>query len=170
MPEPLIADGQVVVMHYTVRADDGEVLDASTPDDPMAYLQGAENIVQGLEKALAGKGVGFKGKVVVSPAEGYGEREDEEPDALPRNAFPPDMDIEPGMTFMAEGPNDEHAPIWVVAVEGDKVIVDSQHPLAGKTLHFEVEVIAIRAATTDELAHGHPHGPDGHGHHHGHDH
>jgi FKBP-type peptidyl-prolyl cis-trans isomerase SlyD len=170
MSEPLIADGQVVVMHYTLRADDGEVLDASTPDDPMAYLHGADNIVPGLEKALAGKAVGFKGKVMVSPAEGYGEREDEEPDALPRNAFPPDMEIEAGMTFMAEGPNDEHAPIWVVAVEGDQVIVDSQHPLAGKTLHFEVEVIAIRAATADELAHGHPHGPDGHGHHHDHHH
>jgi FKBP-type peptidyl-prolyl cis-trans isomerase SlyD len=167
MSESLIADGQVVVMHYTLRADDGEVLDASTPEDPMAYLHGAENIVPGLEKALAGKGVGFKGKVVVPPAEGYGEAEDSEPDAIPRKAFPPDMDIEPGMTFMAEGPNDEHAPIWVIAVEGDKVLVSSEHPLAGKTLHFEVEVIAIRAATKDELAHGHPHGPDGHGHHHG---
>jgi FKBP-type peptidyl-prolyl cis-trans isomerase SlyD len=166
MPEPLIADGQVVIMQYTLRADDGEVLDASTADEPMAYLHGAENIVPGLEKALTGKGVGYKGKVVVEPAEGYGEREDAEPDAIPRRAFPPEMDIEPGMTFMAEGPNGEHAPIWVLAVEDDKVIVDSQHPLAGRTLHFEVEVVGIRNATEDELAHGHPHGPDGHGHHH----
>lgn len=167
MPEPLIADGQVVVMQYTLRGDDGEVLDASTPDDPMAYLHGAENIVPGLEKALAGKGVGYKGKVTVSPAEGYGELDgDNEPDAIPRKAFPPDMDVEPGMTFMAEGQDGEHAPIWVVGVEGDKILVTSEHPLAGKTLHFEVEVLAIRTATTDELAHGHPHGPDGHAHHH----
>ena len=166
MPEPLIADGQVVVMQYSLRDDDGDLLDASTADDPMAYLHGAENIVPGLEKALAGKGVGFKGKVVVPPGEGYGEREDEEPDVIPRKAFPPEMEIEPGMTFTAEGPYDEQAPIWIVGVEGDKVLVDSQHPLAGKTLHFEVEVIAIRPATQDELAHGHPHGPDGHGHHH----
>ncbi len=166
MSEQLIADGQVVVMQYTLRADDGEVLDASTPDDPMAYLHGAENIVPGLEKALAGKAVGFKGNVTVTPAEGYGEREDEAPDAIPRRAFPADMEIEPGMTFMAEGPNNEHAPIWVVGVEGDNVLVDSQHPLAGKTLHFEVEVLAVRPATQDELDHGHPHGPDGHGHHH----
>lgn len=162
----LIADGHVVVMQYTLRSDEGEVLDASTPEDPMAYLHGAENIVPGLEKALLGKGVGFKGKVVVSPAEGYGEAENEEPDAIPRKAFPPDVDIEPGMTFMAEGPNDEHAPIWVLAVEGDKVLVSSEHPLAGKTLHFEVEILAVRKATQDELDHGHPHGPDGHGHHH----
>lgn len=166
MSESLIADGQVVIMQYTLRGDDGTVLDESTPDDPMAYLHGAENIVPGLEKALEGKGVGFKGKITVSPEEGYGEREDDEPDAIPRAAFPPDMDIEPGMTFMAEGPNHEHAPIWVVAVEGDKIMVDSQHPLAGKTLHFDVEVIGIRPATKDELAHGHPHGADGHDHHH----
>jgi FKBP-type peptidyl-prolyl cis-trans isomerase SlyD len=166
MPEQLIADGQVVVLQYTLRADDGEVLDASTPDDPMAYLHGADNIVPGLEQALTGKAVGFKGKITVAPADGYGEREDEEPDVIPRNAFPPDMEIEAGMTFMAEGPNEEHAPIWVVAVEGDKVFVDSQHPLAGKTLHFDVEVLAVRSATKDELAHGHPHGPDGHAHHH----
>ena len=166
MPEQLIADGQVVIMQYTLRADDGEVLDASTPEEPMAYLHGAENIVPGLENALTGKSVGYKGKVTVSPADGYGEREDEEPDAIPRTAFPPDMEIEPGMTFMAEGPNDEQAPIWVVGIDGDNVLVDSQHPLAGKTLHFEVEITGIRAATKDELAHGHPHGPDGHEHHH----
>src|SRR6188768_1713168 len=147
MSELLIADGQVVTMHYTLRADDGEVLDQSTPDEPMMYLHGGENIVPGLEKALTGKAVGYKSKVTVAPAEGYGEREDEEPEAIPRKAFPPDMAIEPGMTFMAEGPNHEHAPIWVVAVEGDKILVDSQHPLAGKTLHFEVEVIGIREAT-----------------------
>lgn len=165
MSETLIADGQVVVMQYTLRDDAGEVLDASTPDDPMMYLHGAENIVPGLEQALAGKSVGFKGKVTVAPEDGYGERdEDDEPDAIPRNAFPPDMEIEPGMTFMAEGPDDEQAPIWVVGVEGDKILVDSQHPLSGKTLHFEVEVLEIRAATADELEHGHPHGPGGHGH------
>jgi FKBP-type peptidyl-prolyl cis-trans isomerase SlyD len=167
MPEQLIADGQVVIMQYTLRADDGEVLDESTPDDPMTYLHGADNIVPGLENALAGKAVGYNGKITVSPEDGYGEREDDEPDAIPRKAFPPDMEIEPGMTFMAEGPNNEHAPIWVIAVEGDKVIVDSQHPLSGKTLHFEVEILGIRPATEDEMQHGHPHGADGG---HGHDH
>jgi|SRR6478609_451632 len=166
MSEQLVADGQVVIVNYTLRGDDGEVLDSSTPDDPMAYLHGADNIVPGLEKALEGKAVGFKSKVTVAPADGYGERdEDDEPDAIPRKAFPPDMEIEPGMTFMAEGPNDEHAPIWVIGVEGDKVIVDSQHPLSGKTLHFEVEILGIRPASADEMAHGHPHGPDGHHHH-----
>jgi FKBP-type peptidyl-prolyl cis-trans isomerase SlyD len=166
MSEQLVAEGLVVTLHYTLRGDDGEILDASTPDDPMAYLHGAENIVPGLEKALLGKTVGYKGKITVSAAEGYGERDEgDEPNVIPRKAFPPEMEIEPGMTFMAEGPNDEHAPIWVIAVDGDKVIVDSQHPLAGKTLHFEVEVLGIRSASAEELEHGHPHGPDGHHHH-----
>ena len=168
MSEPVaIADGLVVVMNYTLRSEDGDVIDASEPGDPMAYLHGADNIVPGLEKALTGKAVGYKAQVVVDAVDGYGEREDEPPQAVPRNAFPPDMEVVPGMHFMAEGPNDEHAPIWVVGVEGDKVFVDSQHPLAGETLHFEVEVLSVRPATADELSHGHPHGADGHG---GHEH
>jgi FKBP-type peptidyl-prolyl cis-trans isomerase SlyD len=162
----IIADGLVVVLNYTLRGDDGEVIDASTADDPMAYLQGADNIVPGLEQALVGKTVGFKGKVTVEPEDGYGEREDLPPQAVPRSAFPASAKLAAGMQFMAQGPDDEQAPIWIAAVEGDQVFVDSQHPLAGKTLNFEVEVLAVREATENELSHGHPHGPDGHGHHH----
>lgn len=163
----LIADGDVVVMNYTLRSDEGKLIDASSLDDPMAYLHGADNIVPGLEKALLGQQVGFKAKVTVEPADGYGEGEDEPPDAVPRSAFPDDVEMEVGMHFMAEGPDNDYAPIWVVGIEGDKVLVASQHPLAGKTLHFEVEVLAVRAATEEELEHGHPHGADGHA---GHEH
>ena len=161
-----IADGLVVVLNYTLRAEDGEVIDSSTADDPMAYLHGADNIVPGLEQALTGKTVGFTGKVVVEPEDGYGEREDVPTQAVPRSAFPSNAELFVGMQFMAEGPDNEQAPIWIVGIEGDKVLVDSQHPLAGKVLNFEVEVLAVRKATEDELRHGHPHGPDGHGHHH----
>jgi FKBP-type peptidyl-prolyl cis-trans isomerase SlyD len=162
----IIGDGVVVTLNYTLRTDDGALIDSSTADDPLAYLHGADNIVPGLEQALAGKTVGFSGKVTVEPEDGYGEREDLPPQAVPRSAFPADARIAAGMQFMAEGPNGEHAPIWIAGVEGDQVLVDSQHPLAGKTLNFEVEVLAVRSATADELSHGHPHGPDGHGHHH----
>ncbi len=162
----LIADGLVVVLNYTLSSDDGEVIDSSTADDPMAYLHGADNIVPGLEQALTGKTVGFKGKVIVEPEDGYGEREDLPPEAVPRTAFPAEVEIAPGMQFMAEGPNNTHAPIWIAGIEGDQVLVDSQHPLAGVTLNFDVEVLDVRPATDDEMNHGHPHGPDGHGHHH----
>ena len=162
-----IANGLVVVLNYTLRTNEGEVIDASTPDDPMAYLHGADNIVPGLERALAGKTVGFNGKITVAPEDGYGAREDIPPQPVPRSAFPAEAEIVAGMQFMAEGPDDEHAPIWIVGVEGDQVFIDPQHPLAGETLNFDVEVVAVRKATEEELHHGHPHGADGHqGHHH----
>jgi FKBP-type peptidyl-prolyl cis-trans isomerase SlyD len=161
-----IADGHVAVLAYTLKSETGEVLDSSTADDPLAYLHGADNIVPGLEAALAGKTVGFTGKVSVKPEDGYGERVDIPLQKVPRSAFPPGMEIAAGMQFFVQGPNDEHAPIWIAKVDGDHVFIDQQHPLAGKTLHFEVEVLAVRKATANELSHGHPHGVDGHDHHH----
>ena len=162
-----ISDGLVVVLNYTLRSGTGELIDFSTKEEPLAYLHGADNVVPGLEAALIGKSVGYSGKVVVEPADGYGEREEIAPQAVPRAEFPKDVELVVGMQLMAEGPNHEHTPIWIVNIEGDQIFVDSQHPLAGQTLHFEVEVLAVRQATADEEHHGHPHGPDGqHGHHH----
>lgn len=160
----LIADGKVVSLHYTLRDDQNEVIESSFGSEPMLYLHGAQNIVPGLEKALNGQGVGFKGKITVAPAEAYGERVDEPPQAVPRTAFPAHVELEPGMSLLARGPNNQQVPIWVVAVEGDKVLVESQHPLAGVTLNFEVEVLAIRDASAEEQQHGHPHGEGGHHH------
>jgi FKBP-type peptidyl-prolyl cis-trans isomerase SlyD len=118
--------------------------------------------VPGLERALAGQTPGYKGTVTVSPGEGYGERVDAPPQAVPRSAFPAHLELEPGLSLLARGPNDQQVPIWVVSVEAERVFVESQHPLAGATLHFDVEVLAVRDATQEELAHGHPHGDDGH--------
>jgi len=162
----LIADGKVVTLHYTLRDDKNEIIESSVGSEPMLYLHGAGNIVPGLEKELNGKGVGFKAKVTVPPAEAYGERVDEPPQSVPRTAFPAHVELEPGMSLLARGPDNQQVPIWIVAVQGDKILVESQHPLAGVSLHFEVEIVAVRDATADELEHGHPHGPDGHGHHH----
>ncbi len=162
----IIGDGLVVVLRYTLRTDEGDVIDASTAEKPMAYLHGADNIVSGLEQALAGKTVGFSGRVKVEPEDGYGEREDLPLETVPRSAFPADAELAPGMQFMTQGPDGEHAPIWIARIDGEQVLMDAQHPLAGETLDFEVEVLAVREATANELSHGHPHGPDGHGHHH----
>jgi FKBP-type peptidyl-prolyl cis-trans isomerase SlyD len=162
---PAIADGKVVVLHYTLRNDAGDIIDSSEGDDPMAYLHGAQNIVPGLERALSGKTVGFAGKVTVPPADGYGERVEVPAQSVPRAAFPEHLELEPGMRFTAQGPDDQYVPIWIVAVEADTVQVESQHPLAGATLHFDVQVLQVREATSEELEHGHPHGPDGHHHH-----
>jgi len=157
-----VRDGLVVIMHYTLKNAEGEELDSSVGAEPLAYLHGADNIVPGLESALTGKSVGDTVNVVVPPAEGYGERVGE-PEQAPKSAFPEGAEIEPGMPVFAEGPNGEPVALWVVEVAEDYVVLDPNHPLAGETLHFDVEIVGIREATEDEMAHGHPHGPDGHG-------
>ncbi|MBA2661155.1 MAG: peptidylprolyl isomerase [Bradymonadaceae bacterium] len=165
--DQLVAQDKVVLIHYTLKNGDGEVLDSSLDTDPMPYLHGAGNIVPGLERQLEGKSVGDKFIAEVPPEEGYGLAEGPGPQALPRNTFPPNVDIEEGMAFMAQGPSGQPIPLWVTAIDDEQVYVDTNHPLAGETLFFDVEIVRIREANSDELNHGHPHGLDGtEGHHH----
>jgi len=159
-----IADGLVVSIHYTLRDDTGELLDTSSGDEPLVYLHGAENIVPGLERALDGHTVGDRLTVEVAPADGYGEATSKGPQAVPRDQFPADADLFAGMQIYAETESGDGFPLWIVEVSDDQVMLDSDHPLAGATLHFEVEVTEIRPATAEEIAHGHPHGPGGHHH------
>ena len=162
------ADGNVVTFHYTLRDDDGDIIDSSAGGEPMDYLHGHGGIVPGLEKEIAGKGAGDKFKVAVAPKDGYGEVEGPGPRAVPRDAFPDDMEIEEGMQFFVPTKSGDPVPVWVMGFQGKDVLIDTNHPLAGETLHFEVEIVGVRAATKEEIAHGHPHGPDGHGHGHHH--
>jgi FKBP-type peptidyl-prolyl cis-trans isomerase SlyD len=155
----------VVTIHYSLRNDAGDVLDTSEGDAPMSYLHGAGNIVPGLEKELAGKSAGDKLHAVVTPDEAYGTRTGPGPQPVPRDQFPDDADLETGMQILARGPGDQQFALWVVDVNDESVLLDHNHPLAGETLHFDVEVMAVRSATEEELSHQHPHGPDGHGHH-----
>ncbi|HKP60389.1 MAG TPA: peptidylprolyl isomerase [Polyangiales bacterium] len=159
-----IANNTAVWLQYTLRDDAGEVLDASEHDEPLVYIHGQGDIVPGLEKALQGKSVGSKFKVSVSPEEGYGVREEAKVQKVPRGAFEDDADLEPGMQFQAQGPDGIDI-VTVLEVSGDDVTIDANHPLAGKQLHFEIEVVEVRVATEEELEHGHVHGPDGHHHH-----
>ncbi len=159
MNNPVAADGLVVAFNYTLRNGEGAVLDASN-GDPMAYLHGHDNIVPGLERQIAGRSVGDRFTAVVPPEEGYGLKM---PDALkdvPREAFG-ELPIEVGMDLATEVEG-QLVPFWIAEVGAEVVRVDFNHPLAGVTLNFEVEVVAIRPATAEELEHGHPHGLDGH--------
>lgn len=158
-----VASEMVVSFHYKLHNNDGELLDSSDAE-PMPYLHGAENIVPGLEKAMVGKKVGDKFEVKVSAAEGYGERIDGSA-VVPRSQLPADVELKPGMSMLAEGPEGQAFPLWIVKVSDEEVTVDPNHPLAGVELNFQVEIAAIRAATAEELEHGHPHGPGGHHHH-----
>jgi FKBP-type peptidyl-prolyl cis-trans isomerase SlyD len=154
----------VVAIHYVLKDDDGDVLDSSEEGEPLSYLQGAGNIVPGLERELAGKNVGDKVSAVVEPEDGYGERTGPDPQPIPRDQFPDDADLSEGMQFFAQGPNGEQLALWVVDLDDKTVVVDHNHPLAGMTLHFDVEVVSTRPATAEELEHQHPHDPDGHHH------
>ncbi len=158
-----IADRNVASFHYTLTNDGGEVLDSSRGREPLAYLHGAGNIVPGLEKAMAGRQTGDAFQVEVVPEEGYGPHHDELVQTVSRQAFQGVPEVEPGMQFQANGPQGPSL-VTVVAVDGDQVRVDGNHPLAGQTLHFDIEVTGVRAATEEELNHGHVHDAGGHEH------
>ena len=161
-----IAENTVASFHYTLTSPTGEVIDASPSDQPMAYLHGAGNIVGGLEVALEGHEPGDKFEVVVMPEAGYGVKDAELIHVVPRAAFQGVADIQPGMQFETRG-GEGVGPmvVTVTAVDADNVTVDGNHPLAGETLHFAVEVTHVRPATAEELEHGHVHGAGGHHHH-----
>jgi FKBP-type peptidyl-prolyl cis-trans isomerase SlyD len=164
MGTDVVAAGKVVGFHYTLHSDSGELIDSSDGHEPLFYIHGGGNIVTGLENALTGRKVGESLKVVVEPAEGYGERHEQGVQRVPRDAFPADLEIEVGLQFGAEGPNGEAVPVWVTAVAADAVTVDFNHPLAGQRLHFQVQLHSVRETTAEERSHGHVHGPGGHHH------
>lgn len=158
-----ITEHCVVSINYTLTNDRGEVLDSSEQGAPLAYLHGTGNIIPGLESALTGLEQGAKLQVQIEPADAYGERNEQLVQEVPRRAFQGINDIQPGMSFTAQG---DGGPVRVLVtrVLGDMVTVDGNHPLAGERLNFDVEIAEVRTATAEELEHGHVHGPDGHHH------
>lgn len=160
----LISVHKVVRLHYTLTNDEGKVLDSSRGDEPLAYIHGMGNIISGLEEALTGHRVGDRFQVSVPPEEAYGVRDDDLVQIVPKSSFQGVDDILPGMQFRAESADGAQL-VTVIGVEGDSVTLDGNHPMAGLTLNFDVEVTEIRDATQNELDHGHVHGPGGHHHH-----
>jgi FKBP-type peptidyl-prolyl cis-trans isomerase SlyD len=155
-----IADSTVVTIDYTImHAEDGEELDTSRGGEPLSYLHGAGNIIRGLERALAGRSAGEDVTVTIPPEDGYGLRDEDLVQALPRRNFPAG-DIEVGSMFRAEGPDGSQI-VTVVALDADSVTIDANHPLAGFTLNVRVSIRDVRAATDEECRHGHPHGSGG---------
>lgn len=158
-----IAKDSVVSLSYLLTNSKGEELDRSQPGQPLVYLHGMGHIVPGLEKQLEGLTKGDKrAKLVVAPEEAYGEMRADLQVSVSREQFPKETEIEPGMRFWAHTPEGQRHPFLIVAINGDQVEIDGNHPLAGETLHFEIEIEEVRAATKEELEHGHVHGPGGH--------
>jgi len=152
-----VADGLVVILDYTLRLDDGEVIDTSTGQEPLEFLQGQGQVIPGLEQALYGMALGDEKDVVVAPTEGYGELDPDDFELVDRDVFPPELDLTPGMGLRMRDSSGQALEGYVAEVRPDGVLLDFNHPLAGETLYFQVKVSALRAATNEELTHGHVH-------------
>jgi FKBP-type peptidyl-prolyl cis-trans isomerase SlyD len=160
----VVADQQVVVIHYTLTdADTGETIE-KTGTEGLVYLHGAGTLLPAFEAQLAGKAEGAPFTITLPPADGYGERKGPGPQAIKRSELRKDAYIAPGMRFKAKGSNGQEVALWVVKVAGSRVWVDTEHPLVGKALTWNGTVTKVRPATDEERAHGHAHGVDGHAH------
>ncbi|PID46106.1 MAG: peptidylprolyl isomerase [Proteobacteria bacterium] len=161
----IIAKNTIATLHYTLKDDNDEVLDVADANHPFLYMHGVGGMIPGLEKALENKKVGDKVVVSVAPAEAYGERNPTLTQDVPREMFEniSDEDLVVGAQFHAKTDQGMEI-ITVAAVDGDTIKIDGNHPMAGETLHFDVDVVDVREATEEEISHGHPHGPGGHQH------
>jgi len=152
----------VVTFHYTLKDAQARLLDASAGGEPISYLEGAGQIIEGLEEQLRGLVAGVKRTIKVAAAQAYGLRDEAQVQRVPRVALPVEGELRPGDRFQAG--EDRFAPVvMVVKIEGDEVLLDANHPLAGVDLVFDVEIVAVRPATAEEIAQGQPHGRDGQG-------
>lgn len=159
-----VADDLVVSLDYLLKLEDGEEIDRSDSDDPLQFLQGHGQIIPGLEKELYGMQIGEEKKVMVAPADGYGEFDPSNLDTVPRNIFPTDMALEKGQQLQLRDQNSGQVyQATVSEIKDEDVVLDFNHPLAGETLIFQVKIADLRSATSEELSHGHVHSP-GHNH------
>lgn len=157
------ANQTVVSIDYTLKDDEGDVLDSSEAGAPLVYLHGADNIIPGLEAALTGKSAGEALTVVVSAEDGYGEYDESLVAEVERDRFPGADEIELGDQFQANTPEGPRM-VTVIGIDDEAITIDANHPLAGETLHFDVKIVEVRAATKEEIEHGHVHSEGGHHH------
>jgi len=153
-----VSKDKVVSIEYTLSNGSGEVLDKSEGRGPLTYLHGRGNLIPGMEEQLEGREATEQMQIELPPDKAYGEHQDQLVQPVPRDRFPDDVEVEVGMQFQAQteaGPR----PVTVVDIGDDEITIDANHPLAGQTLHFDVTVVDVREPTSEELEHGHAHGP-----------
>jgi FKBP-type peptidyl-prolyl cis-trans isomerase SlyD len=157
---------KVVTFHYTVSDETGKVESSHDRGEPIAFLVGRGGLIPGLEKALDGRESGERFEVAVAPTEAYGERRADFTQRVPKKYFRDPEHLRPGMVTVLSVQGGGQRQVTVQKIGSSVVDVDLNHPLAGKTLTFDVEIVDVREATPEELAHGHAHGVDGHAHEH----
>ena len=155
-----ISEQKVVLLNYEVIDDQGQLIDRSEEGSPLSYIHGFGQLIPGLETALEGHGPGDKIELDVPPEQGYGEHSEEGVQTVSRNQFDDGIEIKVGMQFEAQD-DEAHQIVTVIAVDGETITLDTNHPLAGKTLHFTVEVLEVHNATAEELENGRVHEPEG---------
>ena len=151
-----IEQNKVVSLAYTLTDTEENIIDQATSEEPFNILFGSGQIIEGLEKALEGKGEGDKFKITLDPEDAYGELVENMIEKVPLSQFEGVENLEAGMQLEAHT-EEGLVIVTVKSIEGDTVILDANHPLAGYTLNFDVEVLAIREATEEEIDHGHAH-------------
>ena len=154
-----ITKNKVASIHYTLRDNEGTIIDSSEGRDPLHYLHGAGNLIPGMEEGLEGKAQGQKLNLKIEPEKGYGEKDENLVQKVPLSAFG-DQEVKPGMRFSTN----QGGVVTVTDISPDSVTVDGNHPLAGVPLNFDVEIVEVRNATDEEISHGHVHGQGGHQH------
>lgn len=155
---------RVIGFHYTLTDKTGTVLDSSIGDEPLYFLENSQQIIPGLEKVIALMNVGDKRKIEVKAADAYGDVNPELIVKVKKSQFPAGAQLTVGDQFQVN--NDQHSPVFtIMSIESEDVTVDGNHPMAGKDLFFDVEIVGVRPATAEEMSHGHAHGAHGQGHH-----
>ena len=160
-----IERNKVVTLNFTLTDDDGNLLDSTDNGGAFSYITGNNMILPKLEEAVNNMIIGTRKQLKFEAKDGYGLYNDDAVQVVGKENFPEDFVLEAGMEYMASNPDGVQMPFIITSINGEEVTIDFNHPLAGKNLNFDVELVDVRDATAEELAHGHIHGPDGHHHH-----
>lgn len=160
-----IEQNKVVTMNFTLTDDHGNVLDSTAQGGPFSYISGKNMVLPKLEEAVNGMLIGSKKNLKLEAKDGYGNYNDDAVQVVGKENFPEDFVLEVGMEYMASNPDGVQMPFTISNVDGEEITVDFNHPLAGKNLNFDIELLNVRDATVEELSHGHVHGSGGHHHH-----
>lgn len=160
-----LKNNQVVTINFVLKDQEGNIIEATTKDSPFSFISGADQILPMLEKNVGEMLIGSKRVVVLEPENAYGTYEDDSIQTVDRSEFPEGTDLKVGMGFVADTPDGGQMPFTIKNINGNIVELDFNHPLAGQQLTFDIELLNLRDATQEELAHGHVHGAGGHHHH-----
>jgi FKBP-type peptidyl-prolyl cis-trans isomerase SlyD len=160
-----ILSNKVITFNYKLKDDQGNLLDSTDKGGPLSFITGNQQIIPGLENALSSMIIGSKKNVKLAAADAYGEYDENAIQRVKRSLFPEEAELEIGRTYFGHSPGGQHLQFVITEIENDDITVNFNHPLAGKDLEFDVELLDVRDATPEEISHGHVHGAGGHHHH-----